>query len=74
MGMTIRSEVGENLDLISTRLPRSNRKGILDRRCDPESPLVVEGDVHRLVDLGLGSHKLDVEPFGQAKQLAFVLG
>ncbi len=49
-------------------------EGVLDGVGDPEPALVVEGEVHRLVDVRLGGDELDLEAGRQAELLDLVGG
>ncbi len=73
-GTAVGPEVGEDLDGVATRRARGLRERVLERVGHPEPAQVVEGDVQRLVDVGLRSDELDLEPGRQVQRLALVLG
>ena len=61
-GPAVGAEVVEDLDACrAASAPRLAGYGILDGVGDPEPAPVVEGEVHRLVDVGLGGDELDLE-------------
>ena len=73
-GLAVVGEIAEHDHPVARPPVPLDRIRIFDRRGDPEPPPVVEGQVHRLVDLGLGGDQLDDEPFGKVEARAFVLG
>ena len=68
------AEVLEDLDGVARSRPLGGGEGILDRLGDPEPAPGVEGDVDRLVDVGLGGDELDLEAGRQVEALPLFLG
>ena len=66
------AEVREDLHRVARLRPLRGGVGILDRIGDPEPPAVVEGEVERLLDLGLGGDELDLEARRDMDRLALL--
>ncbi len=66
-GAAVGSEVREDHHLIAVRLAFLGGERILARGRDPEPASVVEGQVHRLVDVRLGGDELGLEPRWQVE-------
>src|SRR5262249_42942052 len=69
LSAAIGAEIGENLHRIAWPSAFLGGVWIFDGARDPESAAVVEREVERLVDLGLGSHELERDPAGNVKRL-----
>ena len=72
--LAVGPEVLQDLDAVARGLSLGRGERVLERLGDPEPAAIVEGDVDRLVDLGLGGDELDHEPFGEVEGLALLLG
>src|SRR5207244_11572785 len=69
-GPAVGAEVFEYLDGVAAFLPLGGRKRIFDRFRDPQPAAVVEGDVHRLMNVRFGGDQLCLETGPPVKRLS----
>ncbi len=73
-GPAIGAELGKDLDGVARLGPRACRVGVFHGIRNPEASAVIEGEIERLANIGLGGDKLDFKAGGQMKGLPLVLG
>jgi len=73
-GFSIGAEVREDLHRVAWSGSLLGGIGILDGIRDPEPPVVVEGEVERLLDVRLGGHELNLETRRHMKRPALLIG